>query len=257
MLPDKSAQIDLGRPTRRLVVLVTPGDYFLETALSLDPAIKLQVVRPAAYGRGRYYPADVTVFEGMLPATLPRTSLFLIDPPQGRLGDGLRFGREHAAAAITSASRTGLLHYVDLSDVRLSSARTSILPDSLSPLAVSGATTLVAVGDIGPAPGAGPNGVTRVAVIAFDPRHSNWPLLVSYPIVMHNILGFLAGAKAGGVGAALPGRTPFVAGPQVAWFGRTTAGAAHAERQTVDLAWVFGLLALAVVTGEWWYALRR
>jgi Ca-activated chloride channel homolog len=247
MPADKSVEADMGRSVRRPVVLVTSGDYFLQTALSLDPAVELHVLPPASYLSGRGYPGAVVVFDGILPDAFPNSPTFLIDPPTGHVGP-LRFGAARFASGITSAATGGLLRYVDLSDVRLTRVRASLLPDSLSPLAVTGPLTLIAAGEVGG---------TRTALISFDPRRSNWPLLFSYPIVIHNLLEFLAGASPDHVSAAIPRRLSFVAGPQQQQFGHTRTSTVRTEHQPVDLAWIFGLAALLIVTFEWWYALRR
>jgi Ca-activated chloride channel homolog len=209
--------------------------------------VELHVLRPVNYRSGRDHPGAVVVFDGILPAAFPKTPTFLIDPPTGQVGP-LRFGAARFASGITSATTGGLLQYVDLSDVRLTRVRASFLPDSLLPLAVAGPIALIAAGEVGG---------TRTALISFDPRHSNWPLLLSYPVVIHNLLEFLAGTSPDRVSAAVPRRSSFVAGPQQQQFGHSRTSTVRTEHQPLDLAWIFGLAALLIVTFEWWYALRR
>lgn len=187
---DKSAWAVIPTGSVRHVLLVSSGDYFLQTALALDPSVRLEVLHPADYTPTLVQRYDLVVFDGFLPSSLPATSAMLVAPPQGRAGP-IRFGAPHFAGTVAEApaGTTGplasLLRYVDLSDVHVARARAVSLPSWLQPIAVSGSGTgpLLAVGD---------SGSSRLAVVTFDLQQSDWPLRISFPIVLQNLLHYLA-----------------------------------------------------------------
>jgi hypothetical protein len=185
---DKSAWAAIpAEPTRR-ILLVSRGDYFLQTALLLDPSVKLAVVTPAAYIPGMERTFDLSVFDGVLPPALPAGSALLVAPPAGRLGS-LRFGRNVPAGSVTDVSSgtagaaAPILQYADLGDVHVGQARSVSLPGWMQPLAVSSGHTLLAAGEQASA---------RFALVSFDLQRSDWPLRISFPIVLQNMLRYLA-----------------------------------------------------------------
>ncbi len=70
----------------RLILLVSEGDPYLETALSLSAQCRAcSAWRPIEYGRGdatgrTARPWDLIIFEGPLPDELPRTPILAIAP---------------------------------------------------------------------------------------------------------------------------------------------------------------------------------
>ncbi len=68
----------------RLILVVGPGDPYLETALSYLPNVELFGVTTAEYGpateRQDGRPWDLVIFEGAFPATLPRSPILAIGP---------------------------------------------------------------------------------------------------------------------------------------------------------------------------------
>ena len=181
---DKTAWAVVASPAVRRVLLVSNGDYFLQTALSVDTTVALSAVRSAAYRTPRPGDYDLIVFDGVLPPSLPPAPVLLIAPPAGSAGS-LRFGARTAAGDVTAASGAAspLLHYVDLSDVHVGWARKSRLPDWVRPVVVSGSRTVVAAGD---------NGSTRLVVFTFNLQESDWPLRLSFPVIVQNVVRFLS-----------------------------------------------------------------
>jgi hypothetical protein len=320
---DKAAWTVIPPDQTRSVLLVTSGSFFLQTALTIDPSVSLALVRPEYYADAlsRYY--DIVAFDQVLPRTLPSVSTLLISPPEGRIGP-IRFGQEQPAGAVSaiaapsaSADVLALLKYVDFSDVHVARARTSNLPFWLQPIAVSRGTPLIAAGD---------SGTARLGLIAFDVQQSDWPLRISFPVTIQNLLHYLApgqavGASTVSVGHAVPllveagvhridvtrpdgtvdqvhtalplsgvvfytrtdkpgfylvrevgGPRPLEAsfavdffhprnspstGVRVLSLGRSHVTSARSTTVPVNLAWAVGLLALAFITAEWWFAFRR
>jgi Ca-activated chloride channel homolog len=297
------------------VLLVSNGDLFLQTAFELDPTLLLDGVKPSAYRPAAAETYDLVVFDGFLPATLPVTPSLIVNPPKGSVGP-LRFGaliKGGSPAALTGVTGdTGaILHYLDLSDVHIARGRQSSLPGWMQPLARVGGWTMLAAGD---------DGTSRYAVIPFALADSDWPLRISFPIAIQNLLAFLAPGLAldrgtltagqsvhflpppgtrqlaihrpgGGTDTLsvpfppftdtdqpglytvravgerprtasfavdfFPPRTAPAIGPSTVWLGGSRAGIDHRVTVPVTVTWIFGILALAFLTAEWWFAFRR
>ncbi|MDQ2741465.1 MAG: VWA domain-containing protein, partial [Chloroflexota bacterium] len=214
---DKSAWAVVSHSAPRHVLLVTHGDYFLQTALQFDPSIVLTMEQPGQYTAPKPsagYPdangVDLTIFDGTLPAQLPSTPVLLIGPPSGRVGP-IRVGTLTPAGTATDAptpsdaALAGILQYADLSDVHVAVARQVSLPGWVQPLVVSAGyphsgSLLLAAGN---------NGQTRVAIVPFQLQESDWPLRISFPVVMQNLVHYLAPGLT-------PGSASVVAGAPVA-----------------------------------------
>ncbi|MDQ2745580.1 MAG: VWA domain-containing protein, partial [Chloroflexota bacterium] len=199
---DKSAWAVVPGASPRRVLLVSRGDYFLEAALVDNPAVQLSLVPPAAYRPGMERAYDFAIFDGFLPqpetggrAPFPLSSTLLIAPPSGQLGPlhfagNLPGGTVEASSGGPSSSNAGvagsvasILRYVDLSDVHVAQSRSVALPSWLQPLASAGGTTVLAAGE---------HNTTRFVLVDFDLQHSDWPLRISFPVVLQNVLPYLA-----------------------------------------------------------------
>jgi hypothetical protein len=183
MTADKTAWAVVPASQQRRVLLVTRGGYFLQTALSLQPGVVLQTVDPASYSLSKTRGADVVVFDGVLPHRLPGAPALLVGPPSGRV-DGIRVGAERRINSVILASQSDpVMRYVDLSDVHVARARSVSLPIWMHVAARAGTLSLVAAGQLGD---------ERLALISFPMSDSDWPLRVSFPIAMRNLLEYLA-----------------------------------------------------------------
>lgn len=182
------------------------GDFFLEAALADDPSVQLSVAPPAGYRAGMERGYDLVIFDGFLPPALPTNSTLLVAPPAGRSGP-LRFAGALTAGAVNAASAgplAGLLQYVDLGDVHVAQVRAVTLPGWMQPLATSNGHPVLAAGE---------EGTARFALVSFDLQHSDWPLRVSFPIMLQNLLQYLA------PGLTL-GQTTITTGQAVTFFPR-------------------------------------
>ncbi|HEX3630000.1 MAG TPA: VWA domain-containing protein [Candidatus Dormibacteraeota bacterium] len=155
------------------VLLVTPGNVFLEQALRLRADLQLDVVAPTAYRPSAAY--AMTVFDRFMPTTLPDGPSLIIDPPAGSSvagGPALGIGRVRAADAADP-----LLANVDLQDVHV--ARSQDLGKSTfgRPLITSLQTPLVLVRDQ----------PFRQALFGFDLHESDLPLRIAFPILLENL----------------------------------------------------------------------
>lgn len=314
---DKHAYTVLPVPVPRRILVVGNGDYWLQAVLTLDPSFSVATTAPAQYTSDRAIGFDLVVFDGVLPRVLPPAATLLVAPPAGAFGT-IQFGSLTTAGVISIAQLpaigpfASLLRYVDLSDVHVSSVRSMRLPFWMQPLIVSGNRVALAAGEDGP---------TRRAVVSFDIRKSDWPLRVSYPIFMHNLLEYLAphlavntlSVRAGQAIGIVAGPTiqqldvtmpnghvkrvtaphatfsdtstpgfyvvhetadqqghsvtfasnQFNAhgirsgGPSIVTFGASQAGKHQGIHTNSSLAWMVALVALGLLSVEWWLSWKR
>ncbi len=192
------AVIPPDRPREILVVGV--GDPYLETALSYLPNVRLFGILPTEYpdkaARADGTDWDLIIFEGSLPATLPRTPILAIGPtatsPLGTVAGTL------ANPGIGSLDPAEpILRYVDLSTTHIASAAKLTLPEW--------ARTVI------PGPAGAPRLYTGTraglptAVLAFEPRETDLPLQVAFPILRANLTGERLGGSQAPTEAVQPG----------------------------------------------------
>src|SRR5438128_8389112 len=174
---DDSATAVARTPRAFRVLLVTPGNVFLEQALRLRTDLQIDVIAPAAYRANAAY--ALTVFDQFSPAVLPDGPFVLYDPPAGSTlagGQPVGIGRVRAVDA-----GDPLLANVDLQDVHV--ARSQDLRSSTfgRPLISSLQTPLVLVRDE----------PFRQVLVGFDLHESDLPLRIAFPILVQNLSEWL------------------------------------------------------------------
>jgi Ca-activated chloride channel family protein len=181
----------------RRILLVSPGDPYLETALTYLPNVELYGVAPDAYGPETHPELfDLIVFEGSLPATLPETAVLAIAPgSSSTLGEVSGSFTDPAIGSLDPAEP--ILRYVDLTTTHIGQAVKLTLPDwARTIIPGPGGAPLLYTGTFGGHP---------TAVMAFEPRRSDLPLQVAFPILMANLAGELLGGSGGPSDAVQPG----------------------------------------------------
>ena len=184
----------------RLILVVGEGDPYLETALSYLPDVELYGVTPAEYGpaseRQDGRPWDLVIFEGFVPTALPRSPVLAIAPPRSSpLGEVA--GRLTNPGIATLDPDEPVLRYVDLSTTHISEAVRLTAPDW--------ARTIIPGPRGAPLLYAGTRDGIPSAVLAFEPRRSDLPLQVAFPILLANLTGELLGASTAPTEAVEPG----------------------------------------------------
>jgi Ca-activated chloride channel homolog len=203
--PDQLAVDDVAwaivPPNRpREILIVGEGDPYLETALSHLPNVRLFGNLPSEYPAKAARPDgtswDLIIFEGTLPATLPRTPILAIAP-------GATSPLGEVTGTLTNPGIGSLdpdepiLRYVDLSTTHIASASRFVLPDW--------ARTVIPGPQGAPLLYAGSRTGLPTAVLAFEPRRSDLPLQVAFPILLANLTGELLGGSAAPTEAVQPG----------------------------------------------------
>ncbi|NLE77405.1 MAG: VWA domain-containing protein [Chloroflexi bacterium] len=184
------------------VQVVGPGNRFLETALALIPGAQVTTVPledyeaawaagpPAAGG-----PAWLTIFDGVLPSEerYPPGALLFVGPLRSSAFFSVT-GSLELPLPLPATSSEPLLRHVDLRDVAVRQAARLALPPwgraviVADPADGQSAAPLLAVGE---------EGGRRLAVLAFDLRHSDLPLRVAFPLLLANLVDALAPGAAG------------------------------------------------------------
>jgi len=208
----------------RRILLVAEGDPYLETALTYLPNTELYGVTPDDYGPGTKPELfDLIIFEGFVPDDLPSTAILAIAPPKSsELGDVTGTVREPGIGALDPDEP--VLRYVDLSTTHIAEARRLTLPDW--------ARVIVPGPRNAPLLYAGERAGLRTAVLAFEPRRSDLPLQVAFPILLANLAGELLGGSSVPVEAVPPGSPVTLPLPS----GATGLKVTRPDGSTVELA---------------------
>jgi Ca-activated chloride channel homolog len=197
---DDRAWAILPPAAERNVLIVGAGDPYLETGLSLLPNVRLFGTTPDRYERDVIRPDgtnwDLIIFEGFLPAKLPATPILAIAPPSSSpLGEVV--GTLENPGIATLGTDEPILKYVDLTTTHISKAQKLELP--------AWARSVIPGPKGSPLLYAGPRAGIPAAVLAFEPRESDLPLQVAFPILLANLTGELFGGGGAPQAAVKPG----------------------------------------------------
>lgn len=199
---DNTAWLVLEAPRQVRTLVVSPGNYFLETALRNDPLSAAVVVGPAEFDRevssgglalGEF---DLVIFDRYAPGTLPPGAYLFLGAVPPLEGFSLE-GQVEQPVVVDWDQVHPLNQFVNYSHLFLERASLLKVP--------ADAHTLVE-GDSGPlllywsSPG------YRVVVAAFDVLASRWPLRASFPVFLANAVRVLGGLEmTGGTRSVRPG----------------------------------------------------
>ncbi len=180
------AYVPWDEPVRTL--LVTDGNPPLETALQLDPAIDVTIVRPSAYtGDER---ADVCVFDRFAPEREPAKPTLLLRPSVTVwLSRIARVGGEVARPVVrTWDSAQPVLRFVNGADIRIDRA------DRLEPAREAPGVQVIADAADTPLVMTADRPVRRV-LVGFDLRDTDFPFQLGFPLFLRNAIVWLAGVR--------------------------------------------------------------
>jgi Ca-activated chloride channel family protein len=180
------------------VRVMTGGNRFLETALSLLPSIEAMTV-PANTSTFTETVAQVpvTILDGVVPTTLPPGNLLFIAPIASTEFFSIT-GQIDFPNPRPAPGDDPLLRNISLSEVSILKAN-RIVPGSWSRIVVDS--------DGGPLLMAGERDGRRIVVLAFAFSQSDLPLQVAFPLLVSNIMGYLAPGSGADAAQLLPGQT--------------------------------------------------
>ena len=181
---DNQAQALLPQRQMQKVVLITPGNLFLQKALEANPLVELAVASqlPAAYD-----PTAVYVLHQQVPEKLPAANLLIIDPASSC--DRWQLGEKLENPIVTKQdSDSPLMRHVRLDNVLLPEARRLIPADGAQVLvgAVSGDPLYFAWDQPG----------RKVLVLTVNLDQGDLTFRTAFPIMVTNSLGWFAGQAA-------------------------------------------------------------
>lgn len=181
------AVLQAGEPAR--VTLVTEGNFYLQTALSLLAAhgqplganVELTIAAPDSPPAGD---ATLYIFDGVVPESLPAGNLLFIAPPAAVPDLFEVVGQVATPLPAVVAAEHPLLENVSLAQTQILSA-TAITPGPWARTLVAGQGP---DGETWPLLFAGESAGRRVAVLAFQLQHSDLPLQPAFPVLVANLV---------------------------------------------------------------------
>lgn len=179
----------------RRILLVGPGNVYLQNAFALLPNVELYGATAEQYatttGKDKF---DLFVFDGFLPPELPKAPILALAPPRSSpLGavsgtlDSFGMGQLPADDPLLRGVDLTRLHIARMQAIELPDWARAVIPGSDGPLLYAGLR----------------DGLPTV-VFAFDLRQSDLPLQVAWPILVSNISGELLGLSGAGLDPLVP-----------------------------------------------------
>lgn len=180
---DDSAWAVYQPPAAGRALLVSEGNIFLEQMLAALPGVQpFRMLPNATFPTD---PFDLYVFDGVITQTFPAADLLLVNPvPNALFNMGAMFTN---TKLLRVATNDPLTQYLDWGAVHILRAREIDIPNWARVLVEAEGGPLVLVGEVNR---------RRVAILTFDLHDSDLPLQVAYPILMKNLLDYLAPAQA-------------------------------------------------------------
>lgn len=186
------------------VRIVGPGNRFLETALALLPGITAtKTTTPTVSGDAA---PPITIFDRVVPETLPTGNLLFIAPLRSTalfsVTGMVDFPLLRPAPIVLEGQAPPLLRNVSVSEVNVLRAmriETGIWARAL------------VEGDGSPMLLAGEREGRRIVVLAFALQDSDLPLQVAFPLLISNIIGYLAPGSGLEASQIVPGQPLVVA----------------------------------------------
>ena len=169
--------------TRRVYYVSQTGNLFLEQALRSLPG----VYTFRGNVENKRLPAeafDLYVFDSWLPNTLPAGDMLLINPPNSTPLFTLGALLEATDEIAVTAAESPITAFVDLDEMSLLQARELNAPWA-QPLIEAPEAAVLLAGEVN---------ARQVAILPFDLRDSNLPLLIAYPVLMANLIDWFSPA---------------------------------------------------------------
>jgi Ca-activated chloride channel family protein len=199
---DDTAYAVYAPPVGGRVLLVTPGNLFLEQVLSALPGVEAFRATAGEMPQERF---DLVILDGWLPDVLPPSNLLIVNPPAST--NLFSVGDSFAATRFVRQADDPVLAFVDFAGVAVREARLVQTP--------GWAQTLVEA-EGGPLLLAGTAEGRRVAILTFDLHASDLPLQIAFPILFANLMEWYAPARPFDAPDGLQPGQPLLIRPQAA-----------------------------------------
>lgn len=237
-----TAQLPAGKPPR--VLLVSAGNWFLEKLLEAETSVRFELLTPESYTPALAAGFDVVIFDDFLPRETPSgNALYLGRSPFNRDAPDL------AQPLVTDAdAESPVLQSVHLEHVALARSAAMALP------AEGRFTAPLRFGDV-PLLIVGEREGHRIAALGFRVADSDLPLRVAFPLLMSNLIHWLAGDHAA---APHPLPSDLAAESDLRGAAPSAAEATMPTRlATLSLWQELALAATLLLAAEWWLFHRR
>ena len=193
-------------------LIVSEGNRFLETALSVLPGLEAFRVDPGSdLEEGPFEGFDLHVYDSVpLPDPPPQAGMLIINPQPGALDQAssaatlLGVSGVFSETNVVRLEESPLLQFVDWSNVNVRRAQQVDAPWA-RPLVSAEGGPLFLVGEA--------NG-QRVAILTFRLQESDLPLQIAFPVLMANIADWLSPGRAIDETVALRPGDPVTIRPQ-------------------------------------------
>lgn len=172
----------LPQPVR--VLLVTRGNQFLEKALAAAGP-NVEVITAGDHTGGELRP-EVTVLDDVVPSRWPEGNILAIHVAATNWFEG-GVGAVEGPPIVDWKNTHPLLRFVNLDNLQIAQSLAVRTPSWAVALVESPQTPLVLAGELGR---------QRIAWIGFDTLQSTWPLRISFPIFVANLVDWLNPATA-------------------------------------------------------------
>jgi hypothetical protein len=243
---DDTADAELPARKRTRVLLVTAGNWFLEKLLASEGSVQFELLTPESYSAALAAGFDVTIFDDFLPpGAASGNALYLGRTPFNREGPDL------AQPLVTDADAANpVLRSVHLEHVTLARSAPMALPTEgrfAAPLRFGEAPLLIT----------GERDGHRLAALGFRVADSDLPLRVAFPLLISNLVHWLAGEHAD---APLSLAADRAAESDLRGAAPSTAGLARplpVHLTALSLWQELVLAATLLFAAEWWLFHRR
>jgi hypothetical protein len=173
---DNSASIVSLLPQPIKVLLITPGNRFLEKALKAVANVELTKEPQLGDATG----FDVVVLDNVTPGVLPKANLLAINVAHTNWFPAWK--RIDAPPIVDWKTSHPLLRVVNFDNVQIAESFAVQTPSWALPLVEAPNTPLVLAGELNR---------QRIIWIGFDTLQSTWPLRISFPIFIENAIEWL------------------------------------------------------------------
>ena len=195
LLVDNQASVVSLLPRPINVLLVSPGNQLLRKALSVVPNVILSETStfPAA---GESF--DLVVLDNVTPVETPPGNLLAIHVVQANWFEG--WTTLESPPIVDWKGMHPLLRFVNFDNVQIAESFSVRTPTWAASIVDSPQTGLILAGELGR---------QRIVWIGFDPLQSTWPLRISFPIFIANVVDWLNPASINAGHLSIQAGTPF------------------------------------------------